>query len=132
MTARRLAWVVGAAALVAALVVGTGILTPSRPTAAQRELAIESGIRCPSCEDLSVADSSAPTAQAVRHEVARLVTEGRTDQQVRQHVTKTLLVLKTQLVDDNVLVARAALQKHIPQLVLTPVEREGKPVYRVS
>ncbi len=55
-----------------------------------------------------------------------------TDQQVRQHVTKTLLVLKTKLVDDNVLVARAALQKHIPQLVLTPVEREGKPVYRVS
>ena len=30
------------------------------------------------------------------------------------------------------LVARAALQKHIPQLVLTPVEHEGKPVYRVS
>lgn len=54
------------------------------------------------------------------------------DQQIRQHVTKTLLSLQSLLVGDDVLVARAALQKHIPQLVLTPVEREGKPVYKVS
>lgn len=55
-----------------------------------------------------------------------------TDQQVRQHVNKTLLTLRTLLDGDNVLAARAALQKHIPQLVLTPVEREGEPIYKVS
>ncbi len=55
-----------------------------------------------------------------------------TDQQIRQHLTKALLSLRTMLEGDDVLAARAALQKHIPQLVLTPVEREGKPVYKVS
>ncbi len=43
-------------------------------------------VRCPSCEDLSVATSSAPTAAAVRATVRRLVGEGRTDQQVEQYL----------------------------------------------
>ncbi len=87
MRARRVAWLVGAAVLVVALLAGTGVFGSPPPTAAQREHTIESGIRCPSCEDLSVADSSAPTAQAVRAEVARLVGEGRTDQQIRQYLS---------------------------------------------
>ena len=87
MRARRVAWMAGAAVLVVALLAGTGVFGSPPPTAAQREHTIESGIRCPSCEDLSVADSSAPTAQAVRAEVARLVGEGRTDQQIRQYLS---------------------------------------------
>ena len=45
--------------LAAALLLGR-----SAPTPAQRAAAIESALRCPSCEDLSVAASSAPTAVA--------------------------------------------------------------------
>ena len=55
-----------------------------------------------------------------------------TEEQVRQHVTKNLLVLRSLLDADDVARTRAALQKHIPQLVLTPTLREGLPVYKVS
>ena len=55
-----------------------------------------------------------------------------TEEQVRQHVTKNLLVLRSLLDADDVARTRAALQKHIPQLVLTPAMREGLPVYEVS
>ena len=70
-----------AVVLVVALVVGSGI-GRSHPSAAQRAEAIEALIRCPSCEDLSVLDSSASTAVSVRHQIARQVAEGRTDQQI--------------------------------------------------
>ncbi len=84
---RRLPWwTLLVAALVAALVVGSGVLSPSPPTPAQRALAIESSIRCPSCEDLSVADSSAPTAVTVRATVRRLVAEGRSDAQIESYL----------------------------------------------
>ncbi len=70
--------------LVGALIVGSGALSGSPPTASQRASAIESVIRCPSCEDLSVAQSSASTAVAVRATVAHLIAEGWTDQQIEQ------------------------------------------------
>jgi cytochrome c-type biogenesis protein CcmH len=75
------------AVLVVALVVGTGVLHSSPPTAAQRAASIDSDIRCPSCEDLSVATSSAPTAVTVRTTVRQLVGQGRTDQQIEQYLT---------------------------------------------
>ncbi len=62
------------------------MLSSGSPTAAQRAAAIESVVRCPSCEDLSVATSSAPTAAAVRATVRQLVGEGRTDRQVEQYL----------------------------------------------
>ena len=71
------------------------------------------------------AERKAVEAQIAAH---RPVNISVTDHQIRQHVTKALMSLRTLLDGDNVLAARAALQKHIPQLVLTPVEREGKPV----
>jgi cytochrome c-type biogenesis protein CcmH len=67
--------------LVAALVVGSGV-GQGHPSAAQRTEAIEASIRCPSCEDLSVLDSSASVAVTVRHQIARQVAAGRTDQQI--------------------------------------------------
>jgi cytochrome c-type biogenesis protein CcmH len=75
-------WTLLGVVLVAALVAGSGVFSSTPPTAAQRAAAIESGLRCPSCEDLSVADSSAPTAVTVRNTVRQMVGEGRTDQQV--------------------------------------------------
>lgn len=87
MSARRIPlWTLLGVALVAALVVGSGVLSSSPPTAAQRASAIESVIRCPSCEDLSVATSSAPTAVAVRDTVRQQVAAGRTDQQIEAYL----------------------------------------------
>ncbi len=79
-------WTVLAVVLVAALVVGSGVLSSSPPTPAQRAAAIESVIRCPSCEDLSVANSSAATAVAVRTTVRQLVAQGETDQQIENYL----------------------------------------------
>ncbi len=79
-------WTLLGVTLVAALVVGSGVFSSSPPTAAQRASAIESVIRCPSCEDLSVATSSAPTAVAVRDTIRQQVAEGRTDQQIEAYL----------------------------------------------
>jgi cytochrome c-type biogenesis protein CcmH len=76
-------WVVLALALVVALLAGSGVFSSTPPTAAQRALSIESDIRCPSCEDLSVADSSAETAVTVRAAIRQQIAEGRTDQQIK-------------------------------------------------
>ena len=87
MTIRRFPlWTLLGVVLVAALVVGSGILSSTPPTAAQRATAIESVVRCPSCEDLSVAESSAPTAVTVRAAVAQQIAEGRTDQQIQAYL----------------------------------------------
>src|ERR1700683_3276827 len=77
-------WTLLGVVLVGALIIGSGALSGPPPTASQRASAIESVIRCPSCEDLSVAQSSASTAVAVRATVTHLVAEGWTDQQIEQ------------------------------------------------
>ncbi len=79
-------WIVLGVAVVAALIVGSGQLTSSPPTPAQRAASIESVVRCPTCEDLSVAQSTAPTAVAVRAAVGQLIAEGRTDQQIKDYL----------------------------------------------
>ncbi|HEY5097249.1 MAG TPA: cytochrome c-type biogenesis protein CcmH [Acidimicrobiales bacterium] len=79
-------WTVLGAVLVVALVLGSGILTSSPPTDAQRAAAVESVVRCPTCEDLSVAQSTAPTAVAVRAAVTQQIAEGRSDPQVEAYL----------------------------------------------
>lgn len=69
------AWAFLLVALGVALAVGAS--RPSAPpTAVQRAASIDAALRCPSCEDISVADSSAPTAVAIRALVAARVREG--------------------------------------------------------
>jgi cytochrome c-type biogenesis protein CcmH len=68
-------WVVALIA-VAALV---AIMTPHSSAATARIAHLESLVRCPSCEDLSVAQSNATTAIAVRHEIVRRVSRGDSD-----------------------------------------------------
>ena len=70
--------------LVVALVVGSGALDSAPPTAAQRAAAIETSVRCPSCMDVSVADSNATTAIAVRHQIESLVAAGQSDADIDQ------------------------------------------------
>ncbi len=59
--------------------IGSGALDSSPPTAGQRAAAIEAGVRCPSCTDVSVAESNATTAIAVRHQIESMVSAGRSN-----------------------------------------------------
>jgi cytochrome c-type biogenesis protein CcmH len=72
--------------LAVALAIGSGVGTSSPPTAAQRVAALEADLRCPSCEDLSVAQSTTSSALAVRKEVSQLVAAGASDQQIDQRL----------------------------------------------
>jgi len=59
-------WVILAVALGVALAIGAGGGHSSASTPAQRAAALDGELRCPSCDDLSVADSSAASAVAIR------------------------------------------------------------------
>jgi cytochrome c-type biogenesis protein CcmH len=65
-----------------ALAIGSGLGAAGKQTAAERAAVIDSQVRCPSCADLSAAQSSASAAVAVRDEVLHLVKEGRTNRQI--------------------------------------------------
>jgi formate-dependent nitrite reductase complex subunit NrfG len=69
--------------LAVALVIGSGVLSAKPQTATQRADSIESVVRCPSCIDVSVAQSEESTAIAVRHEIERLVADGRSTDQIK-------------------------------------------------
>lgn len=75
-------WVARASFLLAlgvlgvALAIGSGVGSSGPPTNAQRAAAIEAQVRCPSCDDLSVAQSAASAAVAVRREIAAQVARG--------------------------------------------------------
>ena len=87
MNGRRFpVWAVLALVLVLALLVGSGAFSSTPSTPSQRALSIESDIRCPSCEDLSVADSSAQTAITARATIRQLIAEGKTDQQIKAYL----------------------------------------------
>jgi cytochrome c-type biogenesis protein CcmH len=62
--------------LAVALVIGSGVFSAQRQTAAQRAARIEAGVRCPACIDVSVAQSNDSTALAVRHQILRMVERG--------------------------------------------------------
>ncbi len=66
----------------AALAIGSRSGSGAPATSAQRAAALETQIRCPSCEDLSVAQSSAPTAVTVRQEIERWTARGWSDQRI--------------------------------------------------
>jgi len=70
--------------LTAALVYGTR--SNGHPlTEAQRVHRIAASLRCPTCHELSVADSTAPASQAIQAEIANQVRAGRSDSQIRQY-----------------------------------------------
>jgi cytochrome c-type biogenesis protein CcmH len=85
-TADRLKWAMCAVLVVAlavALAIGASRPSPSpSPSPARRAAAIDASLRCPSCDDISVADSSAATAVAIRELVAQRVRAGETTAQI--------------------------------------------------
>jgi cytochrome c-type biogenesis protein CcmH/NrfF len=70
--------------LAVALVIGAGVFASAPETAAQRAASIEAQVRCPSCTDVSVADSDATTAIAVRHQIQSMVDAGRSTADIDQ------------------------------------------------
>jgi cytochrome c-type biogenesis protein CcmH/NrfF len=70
--------------LAVALVIGSGALSGQPQTPAQRAAGIEAAVRCPSCIDVSVAQSEETTALAVRHEILRMVEQGHSTGQIDQ------------------------------------------------
>jgi len=64
------------AVLAVALIIGSGALESAPESVAQRAAAIEADVRCPSCDDLSVAQSNETTAIAVRHQIESMVASG--------------------------------------------------------
>ncbi len=71
-------WLVALVAVLAlALVTG-----PTTSGPAQRIAHLESLVKCPSCQDLSVAQSNSSSALAVRHEIVSMVHQGQSDTQI--------------------------------------------------
>jgi cytochrome c-type biogenesis protein CcmH len=58
------------------------VTAPTTPSATQRINHLETLVKCPACEDISVAVSNATSAVAVRHEIAAKVHEGKSDNQI--------------------------------------------------
>jgi cytochrome c-type biogenesis protein CcmH len=52
------------------------------PAARAHEL--ETQLKCPECQGLSVADSQAPTSRAIRAEIERRIAQGQSDERIRQ------------------------------------------------
>ena len=58
------------------------LVRPSGSSDAARIAHLETLVRCPSCDDLSVAVSNATSAIAVRHEISTKVHEGKSDDEI--------------------------------------------------
>jgi cytochrome c-type biogenesis protein CcmH len=88
-TARRRTWsrvsLIGVVIVIAvSLVIGSGIGRSAPPTAAARASALDRIIRCPVCDDISVADSQASQAVAIRRNISTMVDQGKSDAQIEQ------------------------------------------------
>lgn len=79
---RWLPWVLGAVVMIVVLAIGTtsrrGAQTPTEKAAG-----IEKDVRCPTCRELSVAESDARAAQAIRTEILRRVRAGQSPATIR-------------------------------------------------
>jgi cytochrome c-type biogenesis protein CcmH/NrfF len=85
---RALSWGALALVTVAALAYGTVDEGPARSTE-DRVQAVAATIRCPQCRSQSAADSDAPTAFAVRNEIAERVDAGESDAEIRAYFAST-------------------------------------------
>lgn len=80
----RAPWIVMGVVLVVALAIGGR--DDGRATEAERVARISREVRCPTCAGLSVAESDAKAAQAVRDEIRERVHAGESDGQIRAYL----------------------------------------------
>ncbi len=73
-------------AVVALVALGIGSVHPQQVNSSARIAHLDSVIKCPSCVDLSLAQSDAPIAVGLRSEVAAWVHEGLSDRRIEQLV----------------------------------------------
>ena len=85
-TGYRLAWAGLVLVVGVALAVGA-VRQSTTPSDAKRAAAIEAGLRCPSCDGVSVLDSSAATAVAIRQAVGSRIRAGESDAQIDRFLT---------------------------------------------
>lgn len=93
MTARAvrprqlLPWLVMGVLLVTAFAVSTR--GDSRPETTQARVnRVASEVRCPTCRQLSAAESDAPAAEAVRVAIAKRVAQGQSDSEIRAFLVR--------------------------------------------
>jgi cytochrome c-type biogenesis protein CcmH len=84
LAARPVGWAVAVVVVVVALAIGS--VHPAPPTRTARIVALENGLKCPNCVDLSIRQSDTAAAANLRSEVVRLVDRGETDAQVEATV----------------------------------------------
>jgi cytochrome c-type biogenesis protein CcmH/NrfF len=82
---RRLAWVAVAVVSVVALSVAA-FGDPGPRTAEERVRDIAETIRCPQCAGQSVADSETSVSRSIRSDIARRVSAGEDDDQIRSAI----------------------------------------------
>jgi formate-dependent nitrite reductase complex subunit NrfF len=58
------------------------VAAPSTASTQGRIAHLETLVKCPACDDLSVAQSNATSALAVRHDITRRVKEGQSDNKI--------------------------------------------------
>ena len=78
-------WALAVVAVAALLLVSA----PGATSASARVAHLESLVKCPSCEDLSVAQSNATAAVAVRDEIRRAVAAGQSDNRILTSLEST-------------------------------------------
>jgi len=82
---RRWSWLVMGLVLAGALVIGLQPDDTAR-TPEERVFDVASGYKCPTCRSQSVADSEAPSAKAIKAEIARRLEAGQSEQEIRDYL----------------------------------------------
>lgn len=78
----KVSFVAALVVLGVALAIGAGVGSSSPQTDAQRAASIEAQVRCPSCDDLSVLQSAASSAVAVRGQISDEVAAGESTRRI--------------------------------------------------
>jgi len=82
---RRASWLVMGLVVTAALLVGLQPDDTAR-TSEERIFALAETLKCPTCRSQSVADSEAPSAQAIRADIARRLEAGESEDEIRAYL----------------------------------------------